>query len=105
MTLTKAPADQLYKTAFHRTGNTLDEVDLIIEDLLKNRVQPNIAAYIPKMDWDRIRLLNGEDYMADVVNVIGDEILFRLPQDLSLYRIPVSRVESVISRNGDYLYP
>ncbi|MDP7072098.1 MAG: hypothetical protein QF430_04365 [Candidatus Marinimicrobia bacterium] len=105
MTLAKAPADQLYKTAFPRTGNTLDEVDLIIEDLLKNRVQPNIAAYIPKMDWDRIRLLNGEDYMADVVNVIGDEILFRLPQDLSLYRIPVSRVESVISRNGDYLYP
>lgn len=103
--LKMAPADQLYKSAFPRTGNTLDEVDLIIQDLLKNRVQPEISAFIPKMDWDRIRLLNGEDYMADVVNVIGEEVLFRLPEDLSLYRIPVARVESVISRNGDYLYP
>jgi hypothetical protein len=105
MVLEQAPADQLYKTAFPRTGNTLDEVDLIIEDLLRTRAQPEITAFIPKMDWDRIRLTNGEDYMADVVNVLEEEVLFRLPKDLALYRIPLSRVESVVSRHGDFLFP
>jgi hypothetical protein len=57
------------------------------------------------MDWDRIRLSTGEDYMADVVNVLGEEVLFRLPEDLSLYRLPLNRVQSVMSRNGDLLYP
>ncbi|MBT3216543.1 MAG: hypothetical protein HOD97_01665 [Candidatus Marinimicrobia bacterium] len=105
MVLEQAPADQLYKTAFPRTGNTLDEVDLIIEDLLRTKQQSNTVAFIPKMDWDRIRLSTGEDYMADVVNVLGEEVLFRLPEDLSLYRLPLNRVQSVMSRNGDLLYP
>ncbi len=105
MVLEQAPSDQLYKTAFPRTGNTLDEVDLIIEDLLRTRAQPEITAFIPKMDWDRIRLTNGEDYMADVVKVLGEEIFFRLPEDLALYRIPLRRVQSVVSRHGDFLYP
>lgn len=105
MTLAQAPANQLYLSPPPRTGNILDEIDLILDDLKSRGITAPVTAFIPKMEWDRIRLNNGEDYMTDVVDVSAQTVIFRLPGEHDLLQIPLSRVQSVLSRKGEFLYP
>lgn len=105
MTLAQAPADQLYLSPPPRTGNILDEIDLILDDLKARGITAPISAFIPKMVWDRIRLNNGEEYMTDVVEISKGTVLFRLPEQDDLLQFPLSRVQSIVSRSGEFLYP
>jgi hypothetical protein len=51
-----APEDKLYTTIPPRTGNELDEVDIILKELISKRVITSMPAMIPKTEWDRLKL-------------------------------------------------
>jgi hypothetical protein len=103
--LEMAPADELYREPPPRTGNILDEVDVIIKEIRTRRVVAPIPAVIPKMEWDRLELKSGELYLIEFITIDEHGIRFRMPDDEEVLTIPLSRVRSLTSRWGDRLYP
>lgn len=105
MALAKAPADELYRVPPPRTGNQLDEVDIITKEINQNRTIIPQGGIIPKTFWDELILKNGDRIMVDFVNMNENGIRFRLKGDEELLTIPISRVKTLTSRSGDVIFP
>jgi len=104
-TLKHAPADELYKKPPPRTGNVLSEAGLIIEELRTKRMVDLNPAFIPVTLWDQLITNNGNRVDIDFLSVDNNLLKFKEPDGKEILSISTDRVESVVSRFGEIIYP
>ena len=103
--INKAPADELYKTPPPRTGNVLDEAEILEREIREKRVLIPHDSMIPRTVLDEMILVSGERLLVDYIAVNINGIQFRLEGEKELLTIPNKRVRSLTSRMGDVIYP
>ena len=103
--LSMAPEDKLYTTPPPRTGNELDEVDIIIKELKSKRVITSMPAIIPKTEWDRLKLTNNEVMDIVFVGIKNNRIRFSLPQSKEVLSMSLDRISLVTNTFGELIYP
>jgi len=103
--LDMVPADQLYRTPPPRTGNILDEYDIIKKEIEDKRVISSNNPIIPHTNFDQLVLKTGQSLDIDFVGTNQNGIQFRLNDNDGLLTVPFSNVRSLTSRMGDVIYP
>ena len=103
--LDMVPADQLYRTPPPRTGNILDEYDIIKKEIEGKRTISSSNPIIPHTNFDQLVLKTGQSLEVDFVGTNQNGIQFRLNDNDGLLTIPFSNVRSLTSRMGDVIYP
>ena len=103
--LDMVPADQLYRTPPPRTGNILDEYDIIQKEIKEKRIITSNNPIIPHSVFDQLVLKSGQSLEVDFVGTNQNGIQFRLSNNYGLLTIPFNNVRSLTSRMGDVIYP
>ena len=103
--LDMVPADQLYRTPPPRTGNILDEYDIIAKEIKEKRIITSKNPIIPHTENDQLVLKTGQALKIDYVGTNQNGIQFRLNDSEGLLTIPFDNVRSLTSRMGDVIYP
>ena len=103
--LDMVPADQLYRTPPPRTGNILDEYDIIAKEIKTKRIITTKSPIIPYTENDQLVLKTGQALEIDYVGTSQNGIQFRLKDSDGLLTIPFDNVRSLTSRMGDVIYP
>ena len=103
--LDMVPADQLYRTPPPRTGNILDEYDIIAKEIKEKRIITSKNPIIPHTENDQLVLKTGQALEIDYVGTNQNGIQFRLNDSDGLLTIPFDNVRSLTSRMGDVIYP
>ena len=103
--LDMVPADQLYRTPPPRTGNILDEYDIIQKEIKENRIITSNNPIIPHSVFDQLVLKSGQSLEVDFVGTNQNGIQFRLSNNDGLLTVPFNNVRSLTSRMGDVIYP
>ena len=103
--LDMVPADQLYRTPPPRTGNILDEYDIIAKEIEEKRIITSNNPIIARTENDQLILKSGQAYQIDYVGTNQNGIQFRLKDSDGLLTIPFDNVRSLTSRMGDVIYP
>lgn len=103
--LEMAPEDELYLTPPPRTGNKLDEANEILTDIKKSIITVDIPAMIPKMEHDMLYLLSGKVYEIEIISIDNSEFRFREKGSEDILTIPIGRVQKIVSRWGNLVYP
>ena len=103
--LDMVPADQLYRTPPPRTGNILDEYDIIKKEIEDKRIISSSNPIIPHTNFDQLVLKTGQLLDIDFVGTNQNGIQFRLNDNDGLLTVPFSNVRSLTSRMGDVIYP
>ena len=103
--LDMVPADQLYRTPPPRTGNILDEYDIIKKEIENKRIISSSNPIIPHTNLDQLVLKTGQSLKVDFVGINQNGIQFRLNENDGLLTVPFSNVRSLTSRMGDVIYP
>ena len=103
--LDMVPADQLYRTPPPRTGNILDEYDIIAKEIKEKRIITSKNPVIPHTENDQLVLKTGQALEVDYVGTNQNGIQFRLNDSDGLLTIPFDNVRSLTSRMGDVIYP
>ena len=103
--LDMVPADQLYRTPPPRTGNILDEYDIIKKEIEDKRIISSNNPIIPHTNFDQLVLKTGQLLDIDFVGTNQNGIQFRLIDNDGLLTVPFSNVRSLTSRMGDVIYP
>ena len=103
--LDMVPADQLYRTPPPRTGNILDEYDIIAKEIKEKRIITTKFPIIPYTKNDQLVLKTGQALEIDYVGTSQNGIQFRLKDSEGLLTIPFDNVRSLTSRMGDVIYP
>ena len=103
--LDMVPADQLYRTPPPRTGNILDEYDIIAKEIKEKRIITSKQPIIPHTENDQLVLKTGQALEVDYVGTNQNGIQFRLKDSEGLLTIPFDNVRSLTSRMGDVIYP
>ena len=103
--LDMVPADQLYRTPPPRTGNILDEYDIIAKEIEEKRIITSNNPIIARTENDQLILKSGQAYQIDYVGTNQNGIQFRLKDSDGLLTIPFDNVRSLTSRIGDVIYP
>ena len=76
--LDMVPADQLYRTPPPRTGNILDEYDIIQKEIKEKRIITSNNPIIPHSVFDQLVLKSGQSLEVDFVGTNQNGIQFRL---------------------------
>ena len=103
--LDMVPADQLYRTPPPRTGNILDEYDIIQKEIKEKRIITSNNPIIPHSVFDQLVLKSGQSLEVDFVGTNQNGIQFRLFNNDGLLTVPFNNVRSLTSRMGDVIYP
>ena len=103
--LDMVPADQLYRTPPPRTGNILDEYDIIQKEIKEKRIIASKNPIIPYTTFDQLVLKSGQSLEVDFIGTNQNGIQFRLLDNDGLLTVPFSNVRSLTSRMGDVIYP
>ena len=103
--LDMVPSDQLYRTPPPRTGNILDEYDIIAKEIKEKRIITSKNPIIPHTENDQLVLKTGQALEIDYVGTNQNGIQFRLNDSDGLLTIPFDNVRSLTSRMGDVIYP
>ena len=103
--LDMVPADQLYRTPPPRTGNILDEYDIIQKEIKEKRIITSNNPIIPHSVFDQLVLKSGQSLEVDFVGTNQNGIQFRLSRNDGLLTVPFNNVRSLTSRMGDVIYP
>ena len=103
--LDMVPEDQLYRTPPPRTGNILDEYDIIKKEIEDKRIISSNNPIIPHTNFDQLVLKTGQSLDIDFVGTNQNGIQFRLNDNDGLLTVPFSNVRSLTSRMGDVIYP
>ncbi len=103
--LDMVPSDQLYRTPPPRTGNILDEYDIIAKEIKEKRIITRKDPIIPYTEKDQLLLKTGQALEIDYVGTSQNGIQFRLKDSDGLLTIPFDNVRSLTSRMGDVIYP
>ncbi len=103
--LSMAPEDKLYLTPPPRTGNVLDEADVIMKELISKRIITSYPAIFPHTEWDRLTMLNNEE--MDIVIVAFDEyyLRFSLPYKSEILSMSLEKVSIIKNKFGEKVYP
>ena len=94
-----------YKGPPPRTGNMLSEAGLIIEELRTKRMVDPSPAFIPVTLWDQLITKNENRVDIDFISVDQNFLKFKEPNENEILSISVDRVQSVVSRFGEIIYP
>ncbi len=105
VTLAMAPEDQLYTTPPPRTGNVLDEVDIIIKELVSKRVRSSVPAFIPSTEWDRLIMTNNQEMDIKIIQLDEAFIRFTLPNERDVLSMSLDKVSTIKNRFGELIYP
>lgn len=105
MSLSMAPSDQLYKVPPPRTGNSLSESEIIMEEIKQGRVISPAGGFIPRTQLDEIIFKSGQRMEVDFISMEQNGIRFKLDEKGDILTVPKSRVESLTSRNGIVIFP
>ena len=103
--LDMVPADQLYRTPPPRTGNILDEYDIIQKEIKEKRIIASNNPIILHSVFDQLVLKSGQSLEVDFVGTNQNGIQFRLSNNDGLLTVPFNNVRSLTSRMGDVIYP
>lgn len=103
--LTPAPADALYKYPPPRTGNRLDEVAIILEDIQGKDVHIPFDVFIPRTNYDIMVLTSGERLEIEFISIENRRVRFRMAATVEELLMPLERVNSIVNRFGEELYP
>ena len=103
--LDMVPADQLYRTPPPRTGNVLDEYDIIRKEIKEKRIISPNNSFIPSTKFDQLVLKSGQSFEVDFIGTNTNGIQFKLLDNNGLLTIPFDNVRSLTSRMGDVIYP
>ena len=103
--LDMVPADQIYRTPPPRTGNILDEYDIIQKEIKEKRIITSNNPIIPHSVFDQLVLKSGQSLEVDFVGTNQNGIQFRLSNNDGLLTVPFNNVRSLTSRMGDVIYP
>lgn len=103
--LSMATEDQLYLTPPPRTGNLLDEVDVIIKELNTHRLTTAVPALIPHTEWDRLTTMKNEQMDIEIIAIEKQFLKFQLPNEAEVLSIPLEKVSMVKNKYGELLYP
>ena len=103
--LDMVPADQLYQTPPPRTGNILDEYDIIQKEIKEKRIITSNNPIIPHSIFDQLVLKSGQSLEVDFIGTNQNGIQFRLSNNDGLLTVPFNNVRSLTSRMGDVIYP
>ena len=103
--LDMVPADQLYRSPPPRTGNILDEYDIIQKEIKEKRIITSNNPIIPHSVFDQLVLKSGQSLEVDFVGTNQNGIQFRLSNNDGLLTVPFNNVRSLTSRMGDVIYP
>ena len=103
--LDMVPADQLYRTPPPRTGNILDEYDIIAKEIKEKRIITSKTPFIPYTENDQLVLKTGQALEVDYIGTNQNGIQFRLRDSEGLLTVPFDNVRSLTSRMGDVIYP
>ena len=103
--LDMVPEDQLYRTPPPRTGNILDEYDIIKKEIEDKRIISSNNPIIPHTNFDQLVLKTGQSLDIDFVGTNQNGIQFRLNDNDGLLTVPFNNVRSLTSRMGDVIYP
>ena len=103
--LDMVPADQIYRTPPPRTGNVLDEYDIISKEIKEKRIISPNNSFIPNTKFDQLVLKSGQSFEVDFIGTSTNGIQFRLLDNSGLLTIPFDNVRSLTSRMGDVIYP
>ncbi len=103
--LDMVPADQLYRTPPPRTGNILDEYDIIAKEIKEKRIITSKTPIIPYTENDQLVLKTGQALEVDYIGTNQNGIQFRLRDSEGLLTVPFDNVRSLTSRMGDVIYP
>lgn len=103
--LEMAPEDELYITPPPRTGNILDESDIIMKDIVKSGISTPSPVMVPKTEFDMLYLLSGETYQVEIVSIDNSELRFRIADSKDLLTIQLKRVKKAVSKWGNLVYP
>ena len=103
--LDMVPADQLYRTPPPRTGNILDEYDIIQKEIKEKRIITSNNPIIPYSVFDQLVLKSGQSLKVDFIGTNQNGIQFRLSNNDGLLTVPFNNVRSLTSRMGDVIYP
>ena len=103
--LDMVPADQLYRTPPPRTGNILNEYDIIAKEIKEKRIITSKTPIIPYTENDQLVLKTGQALEVDYIGTNQNGIQFRLGDSEGLLTVPFDNVRSLTSRMGDVIYP
>ncbi|MEE8335478.1 MAG: hypothetical protein V3S48_03470 [Candidatus Neomarinimicrobiota bacterium] len=100
-----ADQDSLYKYPAPRTGNRLDEVALILDDIKSLDIIIPEFVFIPKYEYDIIILLTGERIDIDFIAIQNRNVQFSLAGTDEKLSLPLVRVSTIINKFGEKIFP
>lgn len=100
-----ADQDSLYKYPAPRTGNRLDEVALILDDIKSLEISIPEIVFIPKYEHDIIILLSGERIDIDFIGIQNRNVQFSLAGTDEKLSLPLVRVSTIITKFGEKIFP
>ncbi|MDD9930673.1 MAG: hypothetical protein OXR70_02265, partial [Candidatus Marinimicrobia bacterium] len=103
--LTRPPAERLYKTPPPRTGNRLDEISIILEDIREKDLKIPFDVFIPKTNYDLMVLTNGDSLMINLLEIGDLRMTFQIVGEADTLVMPKFRVESIMSKYGERIFP
>lgn len=103
--LALAPADALYKYPPPRTGNRLDEVAIIIEDIQSKSIHIPLRVFIPRTDYAIMILNSGETLEIEFISILNKRVRFKMAATADELVMPLKRVNSIIDKFGEEIYP
>jgi len=103
--LTQPLPGTLYKSPPPRFGNRLDEISIILKDIKEKRLDVPFDVFIPKTDHDLMVLTNGDSLMIHLVELGDQRVMFNIIGEKGELTMPKFRVESIISKYGERIYP
>lgn len=103
--LSMAPEDKLYTTPPPRTGNVLNEAEIILKELESKRIISTVPAFIPYTEWDRLILGNDETMDIVYIAIDGDQLRFSIPNEPEVLSISLTKVTSIRNKFGELVYP
>jgi len=102
--LQMAPEDQLYNTNFPKTGNVLDEAEIILKELVSQRILTSVPIFIPKTEWDILILKTGEVQEVEFIRENEHGLALRLKNDPTVLTIPAETVKTLTSKWGEVIF-
>ncbi len=103
--LEMAPEDQLYHQDFPKSGNILDEAQIILDDLRDSRVVSLIPERIPQTVWDVMVLNTGEVLEIEYLGQNEHGFIIRMRNDESVLTIPSATIKTITSKWGENIFP
>ncbi len=103
--LALAPEDKLYAYPPPRTGNRLDEISILLNDIKGKDFHIPFDVFIPRTKYDVIILNSGERMEIKLIQMGHKYVRFKFPGTEEELHIPLSKVNSISNKFGENLYP